>query len=157
MQPLLEQVRARIPARNVPLDFWQIDAGPLILDGFMDLARVLMLCDLREEEVPKGYAMLAYLFDWEAQCQSDGWGAFGNTPLPVFARICHFYRAVGLVDEATSLMAQMAAFQNDPEDREGMQEALASTRHELSGDLDRMEYLTQYFCDHATELLYEQV
>jgi hypothetical protein len=156
VQPLLEKVRARIPARNVPLDFWQIDSGPLILDGFMDLASLLMLSDLREEDVPRGYLMLSYLFDWEAQCQSDGWSAFGHKSLTEFERICGFYGEVGLADEAASLWAQMAAFRRNPDDHSGMEEVASSKSHELSGDLDRVEYLTQYFCDHAEELLYER-
>ena len=152
--PLLEQVRRRIPVRNVPLDFWQIESGPRILDGFMDLASVLTLSDLREEDVPHGYVVLACLFSWEADCQADGWGAFANVGEEEFERICSFYSEVGLEAEAKSLVEQMRVFKAEPNNSEALDRAVSSTRHELSGDLDRLEYLTQYFCDHADQLLY---
>ena len=152
--PLLEQVRRRIPVKNVPLDFWRIESGPRILDGFMDLANLLRLSDLTEEDVPRGYVVLASLFSWEADCQADGWGAFANVDDKKFERLCSFYSQVGLEAEARSLVEQMRVFTVNPNNLEARHQAASSTRHELSGDLDRLEYLTQYFCDHADQLLY---
>jgi hypothetical protein len=152
--PLLEQVRARMPQRDVPLDFWRIDSGPRILDGFMDLAALLSDSDLEEESVPRGYVLLAHLFAWEAGCQCDGWGAFGNIPARDFDRICLMFTEVGLEAEARALAQQMKAYRADPADAAALAQAAAECRHALSGDLDRLEYLTQYFCDHADELLY---
>jgi hypothetical protein len=153
--PLLEEVRTVVLGHGVPQDFWTIDSGPKILDGFMELAALLMASDLRESEVPHGYVLLAYLFKWEADCQSDGWGAFGNISSRDFERIRSFFCEVGLEAEASSLAHQMAVYQADPSNMEALVEACQVTRHALSGDLDRLEYLTQYFCDHANELLYE--
>ena len=156
IQPILERVRAGIPGRGVPLDFWQIDDGPSILDGFMELAAQLMSSDVREEDLPRGYIVLAYLFNWEAQCQSDGWGAFGNVSEGEFERILSFYREVGLDEEADSLVAQRSAYLKDPGDTVALQAAVDESEHELSGDLDRLEFLTQYFCDNAAVLFYEE-
>lgn len=155
VMPILEKVRAGIPRANVPYDFWQIDHGPSILDGFMEMASQLMASDLREETLPRGYVLASYLFDWEAQCQSDGWGAFGNVSDQHFARILSFYREVGLGEEAASLLAQRAAYRANPSDAAALQTAVNSTQHEYSGDLDRLEFLTQYLCDNAEPLFYE--
>ena len=152
--PLLEQVRANIPLRDVPLDFWQIDSGPHILDGFMELASALQLSDLEEEDVPHGYVVLTTLFSWEAECQFDGWTAFDNVADDEFERICEFFKEVGLPAEAISLTEQMRVYCADPDDAEALYEICSSTEHSLSRDLDRLEYLTQYFCDHADSLLY---
>lgn len=155
--PFLEQVRAGIPQRDVPLDFWRIDSGPKILDGFMNLAALLVESDLDEEEVPRGYVLLAYLFKWEADCQADGWGAFAHASGQDFERICSLFAEVGLEAEALSLAHQMKAYLAGPNDAEALHRASAEFAHALSGDLDRLEYLTQYFCDHADDLLYERV
>lgn len=155
--PFLEKVRARIPQRDVPLDFWRIDSGPKILAGFLELAALLVQSELEEADVPRGYVVLAYLFKWEADCQADGWGAFGSTPARDFQRICSMFAEVGLEAEALSLAHQMKAYLADPNDSASLAQAAAAFEHELSGDLDRLEYLTQYFCDHAEELLYVRV
>jgi hypothetical protein len=155
--PLLEEVCSRVPARDVPLDFWRIESGPKILDAFLDLAALLVQSTLEEGSVPRGYVLLAYLFQWEADCQSDGWGAFGNVNAAEFKRICDFYREVGLEKESNSLAHQMAAYSDNPSDQVALFEAADAHRHDLSGDLDRLEYLTQYFCDNAEELLYARV
>ena len=153
--PLLERVRARIPARNVPLDFWLIESGARILDGFMSLASELVISDLSEHEVPRGYVVLAHLFSWEADCQSDGWGAFGNIDPDDFERVCRYFEEdVDLAPEAKSLRHQMSVYEQDPDNHEALAAAAALYRHPLSGDLDRLEYLTQYFCDHAVQMLY---
>jgi hypothetical protein len=153
--PLLEKVRTRIPARDVPLDFWQIESGPKILDGFMSLASELMLSHLSEDEVPPGYVVLSYLFSWEADCQADGWGAFGNISSDDFERVCRYFEEeVDLAPEAKSLRHQMNVYEQDPDNYEALVAAAELHSHPLSGDLDRLEYLTQYFCDHADRLLY---
>ena len=120
----------------------------------MELASLLTLSDLAEQDVPFGYVMLAALFSWEAECQFDGWGAFGNISDQEFQRLCSFYSQVGLEDEAKSLAEQMRSYKNDPEDLNALNLPFSSTEHNLSGDLDRLEYLTQYFCDNADKLLY---
>jgi hypothetical protein len=156
LTPLLESVvRTTVRGRAVPLDFWQIDSGPQILDGFMALAPLLMQSDLDEAALPRGYAMLARLFQWEADCQSDGWGAFAHIGSADFERLCTLYDEVGLAAEAHSLRHQMSAYRSDPDDIDSLVRAAQATRHPLSGDLDRLEHLTQYFCDHAAELLYD--
>ena len=152
--PLLETVRNRIPAKNVPLDFWQIDSGPKILAGFMELAPLLLSSEIDEREVPRGYVLLAYVFDWESNCQFDGWGAFGNIGDAEFERVCQCFEELGLPAEAKSLRHQMQFYKVTPDDDEALVRATELYRHDLSGNLDRLEYLTQYLCDHADELLY---
>lgn len=152
--PLLDKVRRKIPARDVPLDFWQIDSGPKILDGFMDLASLLTLSELEEHQIPHGYVLLTHLFSWEADCQSDGWGAFGNIGIADFERVCRYFEEVNLAQEAESLRHQMSVYQQEPDNLEALMASARQHAHALSGDLDRLEYLTQYFCDHADRLLY---
>lgn len=153
--PLLEKVRSRIPVRNVPLDFWQIESGPKILDGFMDLASELMRSELDERDVPRGYVVLSYLFSWEADCQADGWSAFGNIGSEEFERVCRYFEEeVDLAAEAKSLRHQMSVYEQDPNNYDALAAAAQLHSHPLSCDLDRLEYLTQYFCDHASRLLY---
>jgi hypothetical protein len=113
-----------------------------------------MQSDIEESEVPRGYMVLAHLFDWEADCQFDGWGAFKNISQLEFDRICSYFGEVGLEGEAVSLRHQMSVFRQGPDDQEALVQAASLHRHPYSGDLDRLEYLTEYFCEHASELLY---
>lgn len=155
LAPLLAEVARDLRKPELPPDFWTIAHGPTILDAFQSLAALLMLSDIAENEIPKGYVMLTYLFDWETQCQFDGWGAFANIRKHEFERILGFFSDVGLSAEADSLRTQMDAYLLNPEDIEALNRAAERSRHPLSSDLDRLEYLTQYFCDNADALLYE--
>jgi hypothetical protein len=155
MVPLLLKAAKVFPHKKLPVDFWQTDHGPTILDGFSALAPLILRADLPETAIPPGYLMLAQLFDWESQCQFNGWGAFENVSEVEFDAILHGFARVGLVAEADSLRKQMDAFHAHPDDLEPMFVAAEENRHAFSGDLDRLEYLTQYFCDHADALLYE--
>lgn len=154
--PLLEQTVRGLRRTNVPADFWTIDHGPTILEGFSVLASLLLSSNVLEEEVPHGYVVLAYLFNWESECQFDGWDAFKNIGPTEFGRVLKYFSEVGLNAEAESLQVQMATYVRDPDDLEALNMAAGQATHALSGDLDRLEYLTQYLCDHAEELLYEQ-
>lgn len=155
MEPLLRKAVSMFAHKKLPLDFWTIDHGPTILDGFSGLAPVILASGVAEEAIPPGYLQLAVLFDWEAQCQFNGWGAFDNVSADRFAAILAGFTEVGLVAEADSLRRQMEAFQAHPDDLEQWIIAAQEGRHAFSGDLDRLEYLTQYYCDHADRLLYE--
>lgn len=155
--PLLQQVLLSLPhRRGLPLEFWNHDHQASVLDAFMAFASALMRSDLREEDLPQGYVMLAYLFHWEADCQADGWGAFGNIDSRNFKQVCGFFAEVGLHDEAVSLRHQMAVYEAHPDDHTALNAASEAHRHPLSGDLDRLDYLSQYFCEHAERLLYLQ-
>lgn len=153
--PLLKQVLQSLPhRRGLPLEFWNHDHQASVLDAFMAFASALMRSDLREEDLPQGYVMLAHLFHWEADCQSDGWGAFGNIDSRDFQRVCGFYCEIGLPREAESLQQQMAAYQVHPDDLAALNAVAEAHRHSHSGDLDRLDYLAEYFCEHAERLLY---
>ncbi|SHG64324.1 hypothetical protein [Massilia sp. CF038] len=154
MVPLLQKAASVFPHKKLPLTFWTIDHGPTILDTFSALAPLILRAGLPVADIPHGYLLLAYLFDWEAQCQFNGWGAFENVSDEQFAAIVAGFTEVGLVAEADSLRTQMAAFRAYPDDLEHWFTAAQEGQHAFSGDLDRLEYLTQYFCDHADELLY---
>lgn len=153
--PLIARSKQAIQRPRLPDAFWEIDHGPTILDAFMALALEMNMLPVAERNaLPDGYRLLACLFGWEADCQFDGWGAFGNIGESRFNAVCEAYRFVGLVAEAESLQVQMTAYRLNPGNAEALQAAIDSTRHALSGDLDRLEYLTQYLCDHAQQLLY---
>lgn len=153
--PLLAKVLRGL-GRNAPLDFWTIDHGPTILNGFCELASLLELSDIDEDKIPYGYILLTRLFNWEAACQFGGWGAFASISDKEFKAVLQCFNETGLSDEAESLQVQMIAYQKNPDDLEALFFSAQQKAHALSGDLDRLEYLTQYFCDHADELLYER-
>lgn len=155
MAPLLRKAVSVFAHKKLPLDFWRVDHGPTILDGFSALAPVILNAGLPDEAIPPGYLQLAILFDWEAQCQFNGWGAFDNIDDARFAAILAGFEEVGLAAEADSLRRQMDAFHAHPDDLEQWLMAAQEGRHAFSGDMDRLEYLTQYYCDHADRLLYE--
>ena len=73
--PLLEQVLLGSPQLCAPFGFWTIDDSPAILNGFMNLANLLMRSDLYEEQTPRWYRILSLFVYWKNECQSDSWDA----------------------------------------------------------------------------------
>lgn len=153
--PLLKKTIQGLQLSRLPVDFWTIEHGPTILDGFCLLASELKRSDIANEALPHGYAVLASLFSWESACQFDGWGAFGNIDATEFENVLRYFSEIGLIAEAESLHAQMAAYESDPQDLAMLNQVAEQTRHALSNDLDRLEYITQVLCDNAKELLYQ--
>lgn len=155
--PILESVvRSPGVARGLPLEFWRHDDHRTWIDAFMELAVQLWACDLAEEELPRGYGLIALLFDWEMQCQFSGWHAFSSRELEM-DRILRAFEAVDLGDEAVALRRAFAAWRETAGDLDATNAAYGEGRHAYSVDLDRLEYLAGYFIDHADELLYAEV
>ena len=154
--PILETVQSRIFSKDTPLDFWRIDHGPSILNGFMDLAAHLQLAILdghSAEKWPAGYLMLMVLFNWEAAAQADGWSQYFDSSDRQIDSVCRLFIHVGLHDEAASIRRAREAADCDS-DTAVVASAYGAHLHKYSVDLDRLEYLTQWFCDGADELLY---
>jgi len=153
--PILESVvRAPGIARGLPLEFWRHEDHRTWIDAFMELAVALWLCDLAEDELPRGYGLIAHLFDWEAQCQSSGFHAFSNRAAEM-ERIILSYEAVGLDGEAAALKRAFAVWRDTDGDHEATVAAYDGVPHAYTVDLDRLEYLAAHFVDHADDLLYE--
>ena len=154
--PILETVQSRIFSKDTPLDIWKIDYGPSILDGFMDLAAHLQLASLdgnSPEKWPAGYLMLMVLFNWEAAVQADGWTQYFESSDGEIEGVCMLFKHVGLPDEADSICRAREAAVYDSK-TEVVAKAYGAKLHDYSVDLNRLEYLTQWFCDGADELLY---
>jgi len=154
--PILETVQSRFFSNDTPLDFWEIDHGPSILNGFMDLAAHLQLAIFEghsPEKWPVGYMMLMVLFNWEADAQADGWSQYFESSDAEIDGVCMLFKHVGLPDEAESVRRAYEAADCES-DTDVVADAYGAQAHEYSVDLDRLEYLTQWFCDGADELLY---
>ncbi len=154
--PVLEAVgRSPGTARGLPLEFWRHDDHRTWIDAFMELAAQLQQSDLAEDELPRGYGLIAHLFDWEAQCQYSGWHAFSNREAEV-GRIIQAYEAVGLDGEAAALGRALTVWRDSGGDHDATSAAYRELAHPCSVDLDRLEYLAAHFVDHADALLYER-
>ena len=105
--------------------------------------------------MPRGYGLIAHLFDWEAQCQYSGWHAFSNREAEV-GRIIQAYEAVGLDGEAAALGRALTVWRDSGGDHDATSAAYRELAHPCSVDLDRLEYLAAHFVDHADALLYER-
>jgi hypothetical protein len=152
--PLLERVVAS-PAlpRGLPPEVWREPDHRRWVDAFLELGIALHDSDLDEASLPTGYVLVAWLFSWEAECQSEGWNAFAWRERD-FERIAQCYRDVGLADEAVALEHAYAEWQRSGGDPHATSAAYDQHRHALSGDLDRLEHLACHFIDHADALFY---
>lgn len=119
----------------------------------MELGAALKARNLDDDALPRGYGLIAELFDWEAQCQYSGWYAFENREHGI-GRVIEAYRFVGLPGEADALARASAAWNESGGDHESASAAYSRVSHECGVDLDRLEFLAAYFVDHANELLY---
>lgn len=155
VRPILETV-VRQPgvAHGLPLEFWRHPDHRTWIDAFMELAIALDQSDLDAASLPRGYALIASLFDWEMQCQYSGWHALDNRR-DALASICIAYEEVGLAGEAEALRRAFAAWDASDGDHTATSAAYGAAAHDYSVDLDRLEYLAGYFIDHADRLLYD--
>lgn len=152
--PVLESVvRSPVVAKGMPLEIWRSQDHHAWVDAFMELGSALFDSDIAEDGLPGGYALVAHLFDWEAQCQFSGWHALANRASTI-DRVIASFDAVGLPGEAAALRRALSAWHSSDGDVDATSAAYAQERHAYSVDLDRLEYLAGYFIDNADRLFY---
>ena len=151
--PLLERVVQTPLLKGFPLEIWKGTDHRRWVDAFLEFGSLLYSSDIREECLPPAYAHVAYLFDWEAQCQFSGWYAFENRAESI-DRVIEGYSEIGLRAEAEALSAALKAWQDSDGSHEATSAAYNELRHELSVDLDRLEHMVCYFIDNADRLFY---
>jgi len=148
--PILERIKT---ANSLPLEFWHADNGNRIMDCFFALAAELTLSELDLQPLPAGYRLVALLFQWESECQSEGWNAFAWTSN--INEVAQAYSDVGLEIEGTAISRAAAAWSTDHDDDVAINVAYNEGRNPYSGDLDRLEYLVDFLCERAGELFYQ--
>jgi hypothetical protein len=154
VMPILEAVlRSPLLRKSMPLEVWKIEHGPTLLTALSELGLQLYASTLAEDELPRGYGLVAYLFDWEAQCQYSGWMAFANRSSHMQS-VIDAYREVGLDGEAQALALAWQAWKAADGDITAVDLAYSQVRHDYTVDLDRLEYLAEYFFDNAHRLFY---
>ncbi len=152
--PILEAtVRGPAVARGLPLEFWRHGDHRTWIDAFMEFGAALQASDIPQDELPRGYGLIAHLFDWEAQCQFSGWNALDNRRSTI-DDVIGAYDTVGLHGEAAALRRAFVAWDVSGGDHEATSAAYGQETHDYCVDLDRLEYLAAHFIDHADELLY---
>ena len=119
----------------------------------LELAAELAISNLKLNALPKGYRLVATLFQWENECQTEGWNAFEWTP--DIAEIVQAFYEVGLTQESEAISRAAAAWALSGEDYDAADEAYHEQSNGYKIDLDRFEYLVDYFCEHADEIFYE--
>ena len=143
--PILEQtVRSPLLPMGFPVEIWRADDHRKWIEAFTELGRLLFASDIPEESLPRAYAQVAYIFDWESQCQFSGWHAFANRA-EVMGRVIESYEEVGLEQEAVALKAALKAWIQSNGDVDATTAAYDLHRHQYSIDLDRLEHLVCYF------------
>ena len=141
-----------------PLDFWSWGDDRAMVTGFMDLACMLELAVLNGESPelwPAGYRKLMLLFNWEASAQSDGWSQYFEATDELVEAVCTLFRFIGLPEEADAIRRARSAA-DEGGDVEELSAAYNAVRHEMSVDLDRLEYMARWFRDNAGFYLYRE-
>lgn len=151
--PLLEETVQSPLLKGFPLEIWKAEDHRRWIDAFMAFGRLLYNSDIPEQSLPRAYAHVAYLFDWEAQCQFSGWYAFENRAEAI-DRVLQSYSEIGLSAESRALSAALKAWKDSSGSHEAASDAYDDFRHELSVDLDRLEHMVCYFVDNAHRLFY---
>ena len=154
--PILEAVSKSSSINGrVPLEIWRTEDHRLWINAFLALGCELFGSDIPEDELPKGYVLTAYLFDWEAQCQFSGWSAFANCRDSI-DRVLELYGQVGLSDEAEALRRAHAAWNASGGDHDQTTAAYLEHRPRL-GEQARLEHLVCHMIDNADDLFYARV
>lgn len=155
--PHLQSVSERMFGGKGPLDFWSADDERSIVNGFMDLAGLLELAELKGESPetwPNGYRMIMKIFSWEAWAQADGWSQYFEASDKKVAGVCSSYIFVGLREEADAVARARKVAEQGGEEAE-VSAAHGESSHEYSDDLARLEYLAKWFQDNADFYLYK--
>jgi hypothetical protein len=154
--PILEAVcKSPVAKKDTPLEIWKTNNQHTWIDLFMKLGIALFNADIVDSDLPNGYRLVAYLFDWEAQCQFSGWQAFGNRESTIDG-VIESYRFVGLNCEADALQRGFDAWLASDGDDDAVTLAYDEIPNEYTVDLDRLEFLVSYFVDNADSLFYVQ-
>ena len=130
------------------LEFWKFLDGDQLTDKLFELSSELILSELDEDTLPKGYKLVAYLYYWEHNCQFSGWYAFHNLK-SYTSKIIECYREIGMSSEASALeKAEIAWFESDGDhDKTGV--AYGSVENEYKVDFDRFDFFIDYFKKNA--------
>jgi hypothetical protein len=148
--PILRKVAA---ASSLGLEFWHADDGNRIMDCFFDLATELTLSELElQPTLPAGYRLVALLFQWESECQSEGWNAFAWTPN--IGEVVQAYSDAGLDVEGGAISRAAAAWAINHDDEVTISAAYSEKPNPYSVDQDRLEYLVNFLCERADQLFY---
>lgn len=148
--PTLRKVSA---SQSAPLEFWQLDDGRRIMDCFSELAAQLAVSDIDVSSLPKGYRLSSLLFQWENECQAEGWNAFDWTPN--IKQVVEAYAEVGLSREGKAIERAADTWARSPDDYAAVTAAYEQEKSEAESDFDRLEYLVDYFCERSAEMFYE--
>jgi len=151
--PILETVSRNPRFRGrVATETWRTEDHRLWVEAFLELGCELFASDIPEEGLPDGYILTAFLFDWEAQCQSEGWSAFSNRRNTI-DRVVDCYRRIDLADEAEAIQRAHQAWLDSDESHEAASAAYHSVRPRL-GEEDRLIHMDCHLVDNADRLFY---
>lgn len=152
--PVLEETaQSPLLPDGFPIEIWRYHDHRRWVDAFMEFGLLLYQSNVLEEALPRAYAQVAYLFDWEAQCQASGWCAFNNRA-DVIDLVLQSYREIGLENEASALTSALHVWKESDGNLEATSAAYEKHRHQFSVDLDRLEHMVCYFVDNADQLFY---
>lgn len=139
-------------SNGLPLEMWKAENGDRILSGFFDLASLLAQSGLDLSGLPSGYALLATIFRWEAECQCESWNAFEWTN-DVNA-VIQAYTRLGLGEEAAAIERAAHAWRNSDGNYDTTLAAYGNGLNPYSNEELRLEYIVDYCCANADDLFY---
>lgn len=148
--PILEKITE---IKGCETEFWKSLEGYDLTEMWFQLSSELLMSDIEEYTIPNGYVLLAYIFDWESNCQFSGWYAIENKK-DELDKIQDCYRQVGLESEANALAKAKEAWFKSNQNHEIVGEAYRSEPNDYREANDRFDFLSSYFSANASSLLY---
>lgn len=149
--PLLEEVSRQY---REPLEFWAAD-HPDLIDAYYGLAAQITLSNIQLELLPRGYSLLATIFDWESNCLMSGWYAIANRASKIES-IASAFKEVGLESESRAVVCAANAWFATDGDSKATGKAYSGVPNEYRDETDRTKYLIHYFHKNSSKLFYEK-
>ncbi|WP_020210275.1 hypothetical protein [Gilvimarinus chinensis] len=149
--PLLQKVTSQ---RACEIEFWRYLKEEDFLDSLFQLSDELMLSEIEESSLPEGYFLVAYIFNWETNCQFSDWYAIENKR-DEMEKIILCYREVGLYSEAAALTKAVKAWEVSQRDEAAVSLAYKSVSNKYSDEDVRFEYLADFFSRYSDSCFYE--
>lgn len=154
MQTLAKPLTLEANASAVDFRFWEMQ-DPSLLSQFLEELAIELECSTIEvadyADLPLGYGLLRFVFNFELACSCSSWLALENTGKEVMPLVAEYYAKAGLSSEAAAIMAAEKAWYearakacaNDSEPYEAAGQAYRGVENAWQDEDKRRQHLVE--------------
>lgn len=131
--------------------FWKVENDEVLSQLLEQLGLALQLINLDDKalnDLPPAYAVVYYVFYFEAECKFEGWLAIENAGAEKMKKIRYYYEKIGLAEEAKAIEKSEAAWYasggHDGQGYDSAAEAYKSVKNPYADENERRKYMLNF-------------